>query len=180
MPRWIKYSNAEYDQQWLARTLALGVRDENGCLLWKGNKSRNGYPQAGYQGKTKRVHRKVYEIVNGVTLTPDIDVCHRCDVRNCFEPTHLWAGTRKENMQDCSAKGRADGQWKTHCHRGHPLSGDNLYINATSQLRACKACQRGRLRRRAGWPEDLAYSMDPVPHGHRPVNAKFPRGSKAA
>lgn len=30
-----------------------------------------------------------------------------------------------------------------------------------------------------GWPADLAYSMGPVPHGYRPLNAKFPRKRKA-
>ncbi len=30
---------------------------------------------------------------------------------------------------------------KSHCHRGHPLSGDNLYV-APSGIRNCRACHR--------------------------------------
>lgn len=31
---------------------------------------------------------------------------------------------------------------KTHCHRGHPLSGDNLYVTPDGTRRNCRACCR--------------------------------------
>jgi hypothetical protein len=36
---------------------------------------------------------------------------------------------------------------QTHCHQGHPLSGDNLYV-APSGARFCRACARHRARQR--------------------------------
>lgn len=35
---------------------------------------------------------------------------------------------------------------KTHCKRGHPLSGENLYVNATSGARVCRTCQLANQR----------------------------------
>lgn len=59
---------------------------------------------------------------------------------------------------------------KTHCHRGHPLDGENLTIRTDREAdsRACKACHRGHHRVRAGWPEDLAYSLPVQKLGYRP------------
>jgi DNA-binding NarL/FixJ family response regulator len=33
-------------------------------------------------------------------------VCHHCDNPPCVNSDHLFAGTAKQNMQDCKAKGR--------------------------------------------------------------------------
>lgn len=35
-------------------------------------------------------------------------ICHRCDNPECTNPDHLFAGTQKDNMMDCSAKGRVN------------------------------------------------------------------------
>lgn len=33
---------------------------------------------------------------------------------------------------------------KTHCPKGHPYSGDNLYVQKTDGARRCKTCMRER------------------------------------
>lgn len=168
---WIDPRLPEAEQKTLAmdKLKHYSIVDANGCWIWQGTFSLNGYGQTSFQGNPWRSHRLAFFLAKGA-IPDGHDVCHSCDIRACCNPDHLWTGTRKENMRDCSAKGRADGQWKTHCMRGHEFTPDNTYI--ARGLRHCKACQRGRLRVKGGWPEDLAYSMAVVPHGYRPVNAK--------
>lgn len=35
-----------------------------------------------------------------------LDACHRCDIRACVRPSHLFEGTRLQNVQDMDGKGR--------------------------------------------------------------------------
>lgn len=75
------------------------------CWLWKGYKNHYGYGKIRINGKLKFVHRLSYELHFG-DIESDLEVCHKCDVRNCVNPDHLFLGTRKDNMRDMSAKGR--------------------------------------------------------------------------
>jgi hypothetical protein len=69
-------------------------------------------------------------------------VCHRCDTPQCINPDHLFLGTKKENAEDCSRKGRTSGQKKTHCPQGHPYSGENVFLD--NLARKCRICVNKR------------------------------------
>jgi hypothetical protein len=80
---------------------------ESGCVLFTGYVDALGY---GIIAETKRkrvkAHRAAYSVF--VCDIPDgMDVLHRCDVRSCINPAHLWLGTHAENMADMVAKGRS-------------------------------------------------------------------------
>jgi hypothetical protein len=56
-------------------------------------------------GKMVNVHRVSYGFAYG-PIPPGKQVLHRCDVRACVRPDHLFLGTQKDNMADMIDKGR--------------------------------------------------------------------------
>lgn len=53
---------------------------------------------------------------------------------------------------------------KTHCRRGHKLSGANLYINPGTQYRQCRTCIALRWRQRPGFVQEGTVRISVVAH----------------
>lgn len=51
-------------------------------------------------------HGRLWWIRKHGPLPSYIHVCHHCDNGWCKNLEHMFIGTRKDNMQDCSKKGR--------------------------------------------------------------------------
>jgi len=49
--------------------------------------------------------RFAWRVTNG-PIPPGICVLHRCDNRPCCNPSHLFLGTKQDNMDDMKSKGR--------------------------------------------------------------------------
>lgn len=141
--------------------------DEHGCRVWNGSrtKSKQSYGYTSFRNQVWFVHRLLYAAVHG-PFEATREVCHTCDNPRCTTLAHLWLGDAKLNALDKIAKGRHHNGPQETCPRGHPYSGENLYV-APSGWRNCRTCMRARLRIKDGWPEQLAYATGVVPHGHK-------------
>ena len=78
------------------------------CDIFTGCRDSSGYGRINKDGKLVRVHRAVWERANG-PIPAGLYVCHTCDTPACIRLEHLWLGSQRENMGDCSRKGRHPG-----------------------------------------------------------------------
>lgn len=113
-----------------------GLSDEE-CWPWQGAFHHNGY---GRFGKF-RAHRASYEHFVGPIPT-GLTIDHLCRNRACVNPAHMEPVTAVENMMRGNAPAAINSR-KTHCIRGHALSGENLYVKPDGR-RECRECQRTR------------------------------------
>lgn len=145
--------------------LARVEPQESGCWLWLGERFQSGYGRLRERGRYIRAHRWAYERFIG-PIPPGLQVNHTCDTPPCVCPDHLYVGTQHENMADSVARRRHFNAEKTHCPRGHPYQGDNLYRRESSNRdknpgvnRKCRQCRRIQARilyrkRKIGWGLD--------------------------
>jgi hypothetical protein len=132
--------------------------DANGCWLWNRSMSPQGYGAITVNRVTIPAHRWVYELIVG-PIPEGLHIDHLCRVTACVNPAHLEPVTAAENIRrGLRPTTNGDHQRaKTHCPRGHPYAGDNLYVSPDGK-RSCRICmyaskqrhrQRARERRAA-------------------------------
>jgi hypothetical protein len=106
---------------------------EAGCWIWIGAMSDTGYGSLSFHGRKMNAHRAAYLAYKG-KIPHGNDVCHRCDVRICVNPNHLFIGSRSDNMQDWISK--------TGGHRGERSHFAKLTAQQVLAIRADRRCPR--------------------------------------
>lgn len=82
-----------------------GVSKTTTCWLWKRSKLGKGYGWAWFESRGEYAHRVAWILTNG-PIPKNKQVLHRCDIKLCVRPYHLYLGTRKDNAQDALARGQ--------------------------------------------------------------------------
>jgi len=138
------------------------VEIDGECWVWRGSRTPDSYGMF-WAGRNYRAHRWAYEYMRA-DIPDGLQLDHLCRNRPCVNPWHVEPVTPGENVRR-SMSVAAENARKTHCKRGHPLSGENLKIllHHTGRLyRSCKACQRS-------WASRAGYVAKPpgtpIPHG---------------
>lgn len=96
----------------------FGTGQTTNCWVWTAYISKPhtrgsaGYGEIQVEGHHQTAHRVSWEIHFGA-IPDGLMVLHKCDVRHCVRPDHLFLGTTDDNMADMVRKGRST-------HDGHP------------------------------------------------------------
>jgi hypothetical protein len=154
----------EMVQRWMDRL----VRTEEGCWLWPGGKSGNGYAKVAFTRDGRRhfrvLHRLLYEVLRG-PVDEDLQLDHLCRVRNCCNPDHLEPVTGSENLRrGVGVGGDNFNRFKTHCPKGHPYDEENT-IYRSNGSRGCRTCGRESLIRRRAAAKALRAALNPGAEG---------------
>lgn len=136
------------------------------CWLWLGAKTGNGYGLFWDGIRLVAAHRWRYQQVHG-PLDKSITLDHLCRARSCVNERHVEPVTNRVNVLR-GVGVSAENARKTHCLRGHELTGENVYLRGNR--RHCRQCrlERERNERRAK-PGFKPHSSQRThcPKGHR-------------
>ena len=114
----------------------------SGCWLWEGAFNKAGYGNVSYDGEYTSAHRQSW-VLTFRSIPDDLDVCHKCDFPPCCNPNHLFLGTQRDNMQDCSKKGRTGAHRFPTFYSEHMTALNKKRSNAEIEQAALDAAEAG-------------------------------------
>jgi hypothetical protein len=92
------------------------VRKTETCWNWMAS-TRSGYGAFVLKPYTSYAHRAAWILFRGKIPQGKL-VLHKCDIKICVNPDHLYIGTYKDNARDASQRGQISGN--NHWRRKNP------------------------------------------------------------
>lgn len=131
-----KVSMNEIEKAKFWSKVAVGKFDD--CWEWNGSISKTGYGMTCQTAlPSQHAHRSSYELLVG-KIPKGLVIDHLCRNRRCVNPNHMEPVTSVENVMRGKSQAALN-VYKTHCIRGHELSGENL--NTRYGYRLCIQCR---------------------------------------
>src|SRR2546423_9813352 len=134
------------------------------CWPWLGKPERTGYGRHTDYWAKVGAHQFAYTLLVG-PIPIGREICHSCDNRICVNPDHLWAGTRKQNMQDAALKGRMSRPKPGNPHRGE--SNPNAIL--TEDI--VRAIRMAYEPAEPGWPKERGPHRGALPSKRRTLDS---------
>ena len=124
----------------------MRLDEVSGCWNWQGARDANGYGRIRFHARAVLVHRLAAHLWMREPIRSEHDVCHKCDNPSCFNPSHLFIGTRADNIKDAIAKNRMPHciPWP-RCSKGHEFSAENTLLSKRKTgiiSKICRTCKR--------------------------------------
>ena len=109
-----------------------------GCWLWLGGDNGYGYGRFYFRKRFWGAHRVAWTLMVG-EIPKGLCVLHKCDVRGCVNPDHLWLGTYQDNSSDAVQKQRI------HRAVGEANPAAKLTRQQVDEMRTLKGLSQRRL-----------------------------------
>lgn len=118
------------------------INTKTGCWEWQRELSLQGYGMMRKDGFKTGAHRHYFMHLRS-GIPPNMKLDHLCRNTICVNPAHLEIVTERENIIR-GVGASAQNARKTHCGRGHALSGENVEHDVQHgwPRRKCITCRR--------------------------------------
>lgn len=129
----------------------VDIAGPDDCWEWTAAHTVKGYGRFRIRDKLYGANRLSLSEYLGVEIEELREVCHTCDNPPCVNPSHLFDGSKSDNMLDCVKKGRHKtvsmrgyrADIRTHCVNGHEYS----IVGQLPKSGYCRECNRLKMQK---------------------------------